>query len=974
MDKENMDMTAYGERREGFWRTGLTVVMLCLCVGGWAQGTTGDVEAYLKAAGDHAALFRGRMLTSNKVSGWQTLPYWGDGSDFRHGQVCYGGVLYSDVELKYDIYRNELEVLSPMGRHVVIPDAKGVDYFVMDGLRFVPRDGWFVAQLFQGKAVSLELRREKRKVPDMIINNEAFRNLEATERLELHYRDQSTEVRRLKDVQRMFPEYQKKLKAFSSQQRLTYGQGQRQASMLALAAWLDKRLDGQPEPSVWKDVEKGQTDGLTGNALRDSLFEGHEWETRMPAYEAFREHSTVTVEFEPEPDEVAGVAGVSDLKPLTEERLLGEVEVIAFHSKLSGAQTGVETFRPQQLRNMPMAMGESDVMKLALSLPGVSSQGEASSGLNIRGGSADQNLTMIGPNTVYNPMHLFGLFSAFNTDFISNISLYKSGIPAQYGGHTSAVMAMTPHQANKKQWQGSASVGLVTSKAALDIPIVRNKLSLGLTGRTTYSDWMLKVIPEDSGYRNGRAGFYDMNGVLSWSVNRKQDVNLYGYFSHDRFAFTLDDDQAYTNANASAEWKGYWNDDLKTTVQAGWDRYGSEREDRKYEYMATRLAHQVEQYFLRGMMEMRMGDRHQLKAGWNALEYVVQPGRALPVGVNSAIRPDSLPMQRSLEVSLHAEDEWKPTDRWTLSAGLRATLYQAMEKDKEHTYVHPELRLAGSYSLGRNQRLKASLNTLHQYVQKLSNTVIMSPTDTWTLSNAAIRPQRSWQVAGGYYWQQEDRKFEASAEVYYKRLKNYLTYGNAAQLTMNHELEKDVFGADGQAFGLEIQLKKPTGRINGWISYTFSRSMLRQPKGTGTLPINGGRWFNSDVDRPHELNFVGNLRFTRRYSMSVNMDYSTGRPTTLPSGGYYDQDLHRYLPLYTDRNTYRIPSYFRTDVSFNFEPSHHLTARTHSWLTVGCYNVTGRRNAYSVYYEHMQSYRLSIFGAPIPFVAYNIKF
>jgi hypothetical protein len=233
-------------------------------------------------------------------------------------------------------------------------------------------------------------------------------------------------------------------------------------------------------------------------------------------------------------------------------------------------------------------------------------------------------------------------------------------------------------------------------------------------------------------------------------------------------------------------------------------------------------------------------------------------------------------------------------------------------------------------------------------------------------------------VATGYYLQTANRKYELSAEVYFKRMADYLTYRSAGQLVMNHHIEEDVISAQGRAYGIEVQLRKPTGKLNGWVSYSFSRTFLRQHDKDVALPVNNGEWYPADYDRPHEFKFVGNYRFTRRFSVSLNIDYSTGRPTTIPAGQYFDYSKQQFLPYYTKRNGHRIPDYFRMDGSFSIEPTHHLTKKTHSWFSIGVYNMLGRKNPYSIYYEsngmNIQGYKLSIFGAPIPYISYNIKF
>jgi hypothetical protein len=294
------------------------------------------------------------------------------------------------------------------------------------------------------------------------------------------------------------------------------------------------------------------------------------------------------------------------------------------------------------------------------------------------------------------------------------------------------------------------------------------------------------------------------------------------------------------------------------------------------------------------------------------------------------------------------------------------------------TWAGPEFRLSARYVLGDNFAVKAGFNSMRQYIHKLSNTVIMSPTDTWKLSDANIRPQKGWQAATGLYYNTPRRIWEASAEVYYKHLNDYLDYRSGARLLMNHHIETDVVNTEGYAYGVEFSLKKQVGKLNGWFSYTYSRTFLRQDKKILTNAVNNGDWYPTDYDKPHDFKLVGNYRFSQRYSLSVNTDYSTGRPISIPAGKYYDAELHSMQVFYTDRNSYRIPDYFRTDVSFNIEPSHKLTLLTHHTVSFGVYNVTGRKNIYSVYFVseggQIKGYQLSVFGTPIPFITYNIKF
>jgi hypothetical protein len=282
-----------------------------------------------------------------------------------------------------------------------------------------------------------------------------------------------------------------------------------------------------------------------------------------------------------------------------------------------------------------------------------------------------------------------------------------------------------------------------------------------------------------------------------------------------------------------------------------------------------------------------------------------------------------------------------------------------------------------------NLSLKAGFNTMRQYIHKVSNTSIMSPTDIWKLSDLNIKPQNVWQVAAGIYYESGRggsvvQGYELSVEAYYKHIGDYLNYRNSAVLLMNHHLETDVISTKGKAYGIEFQVKKPIGKLNGWVNYTFSRSLLRQDDKRVAMPLNNGEWYPSEYDRPHEVKAVLNFKFTERYSISSNFDYATGRPTTLPAGKYYDVRLQKFMPYYSDRNTYRVPDYMRLDLAFNIEPTHRLTSFLHTSFSIGVYNALARRNAYNIYYvtegDEIKGYKLSVFGTAIPYVSINIRF
>ena len=688
---------------------------------------------------------------------------------------------------------------------------------------------------------------------------------------------------------------------------------------------------------------------------------------------------------------------------ISDDQELDEIVVVGGRpSAVKSTTMGSEKFKPVLLKNIPSAFGESDIMKIVLSLPGVTSVGEASSGYNVRGGATDQNLILFNGGTVYNPSHLFGLFTSFNSDAVEDVELFKSSIPVEYGGRISSVLRVTSKEANMQKLTGSASIGALTSKANIEIPIIKDQMSLLLNGRTTYSDWMLKKLPESSGYRNGTANFYDFGGVLTWKLSNLHRLKVYGYWSKDKFSFSTEDKYGYQNRNFSAEWRSILNDQTTVTASAGLDHYDYFNEEWATPSMAARLSFGIDQLWGKLHIRQRLSETQAINYGLSVQHYNVQGGRYEPLGEASCIMTDQLEKEKALESAAYIDYERSLTEKLSVSAGLRYSMFNALgPRDVNHyykgelpseatlletrsetgiikTYHAPELRVSTRYALLENLSLKAGFNTMHQYIHKVSNTSIMSPTDIWKLSDYNIKPQNGWQVAAGIYHETYDKKYEFSAEAYYKHINDYLNYRSSAVLLMNHHLETDVISTKGKAYGIELQAKKPTGRLNGWINYTYSRSLLRQDDKRVAMPLNNGEWYPAEYDRPHEVKAVLNLKFTERYSLSSNFNYATGRPTTVPAGQHYDSYHKRYMPYYTDRNNYRIPDYMRLDLAFNIEPTHKLTSFLHTSFSFGVYNALARKNAYNIYYvtegTDIQGYKLSVFGTAIPYVSINIKF
>lgn len=662
---------------------------------------------------------------------------------------------------------------------------------------------------------------------------------------------------------------------------------------------------------------------------------------------------------------------------------------------------GVERLEMQEIKNIPTVFGEADILRIVTSLPGVKAAGEVSSGFSVRGGATDQNLILYNDGTVYNPNHLFGLFSAFNPDIIRDMELFKSSIPAKYGGRISSVLDINSREGNKKEFSGAASIGLLTSRLTLEGPLAKDKTSLIVGGRTTYSDWLLGLLPEDSGYRDGSASFYDLNATLSHKFNEMNNLYVNGYYSQDRFRFEEYELYRYRNTNASVKWRRLFSSYFSGVFTAGYDHYDYNSENTENESMAYKMSFGIDQFFGKADFINQLNERHTLTFGLQSIFYDLNPGKNLPYNENSLVVPDHLQREKALETAVYIGDQWEVSPRLALELGIRYSMFNVLgprtyntyhpdyipsagtvlethtdEKGVLKTYHGPEFRASLRYSIRDDLSVKAGVNSMRQYIHKISNTTVMSPTDTWKLSDANIRPQSGIQYAAGIYKDFKDRFIEISLEGYYKTMDDYLDYRNGARLQMNHTLETDVVGTQGRAYGAELMIRKTEGKLNGWTSYTYSRTELRQNDSRIVSPVNKGNWYPADFDKPHEFKFIGNYKFTHRVSISLNCEYATGRPITLPVSKY--EYAGGEFVYYSDRNQYRVPDYFRMDFSFNIEPSHHLTLLTHSTITFGVYNITGRKNAHSVYYKQdngeIKGYKLAIFGAPIPYVSYNIRF
>ncbi len=672
---------------------------------------------------------------------------------------------------------------------------------------------------------------------------------------------------------------------------------------------------------------------------------------------------------------------------------------------VSGIQMSTIKLDMKVIEQMPAFMGEVDVIKSLLLLPSVSTVGEGASGFNVRGGNTDQNLVLLDDAPIFNSSHAFGFFSAFHPDAIKTATLHSGGISAKYGGRLSSILDIQQKEGNLKEFTGTGGVGLVSSRLALEAPIVKDKCSFLIAGRSTYSDWILQQIP-DMNVRNSTVAFYDATAKVSYAFNHKNKVSLSTYTNNDRFRFGLDTTYNWRTRNAVLKYNHIWGDSLFSDFTAIYSRYNylvnNQLETRAFELNYGILYRGLKADF------SYFSQKHQLDFGASFIRYDLQPGTLMPDSEVSGINPVAMEEEQSREMAIYLNDEYEINARVSIMLGLRYSLFHNLgpgtvrlyqdniPKDLStitdtlyynsgeliKSYGGFEPRVSLKIGLGPYSSLKISYNRMRQYISLISNTAAMTPIDIWKTSNTHIRPQIGDQVIVGYFRNFSGNSIETSVEAYYKHINNLLEYKDGAVLLLNEILEADLLEGRGRAYGIEFMGKKKTGRLTGWASYVYSRSerLVR-----GNFPeetINLGKYYPSNYDKPHSVKFFGNYRITQRWSLSANCIYGTGRPFTAPYSKYLiDNDYIEYITVgnFSQRNQYRIQDYHRLDISVTLGQGHKKYRKWKGSWTFSVYNVYGRKNAYSVFFKDEYGvppmpYRLSVLGVPFPSLTYNFTF
>ncbi len=682
--------------------------------------------------------------------------------------------------------------------------------------------------------------------------------------------------------------------------------------------------------------------------------------------------------------------------------LLDEVEIeVEGDRNVMEAITGVLQIKIEEIKNIPLILGERDILKVATTLPGIKTAGEGSSGYNVRGGKTDQNLILLDDGVIYNPSHFFGIFSAINPFTSGTVKIYKGNIPAEFGGRLSSVFDIKTKKGNTKKFTGEASIGPVTSNITLETPIKKDKSSLLIGGRGTYSDWVLKSLDDES-LKKSKASFFDVVVKYNDSINEKNNLRLTSYLSKDKFSITSDSLYSYSNRLVSLVWNHRFNEKNSGDFILANSEYKFNIEfdgnfDRNFD-----LGYKVNETELKLKMKYLHNRQHRFDYGLSSKIYLVNPGSIEPLDNQSIIEQLDIPKEKALEAAIFISDDFEINEKLLVNLGFRYSFYALLGKSSQRIYIDglpknqgtflntknfennkvietyggPEFRASARYLLGQDFSVKVGYNSTYQYIHRLSNNTTASPTDTWKLSDINIKPQQSQQISLGLFKNIDENEYELSLEGYYKKTKNILDYKVGANLLLNETIETEILQGEGKAYGIEFLLKKNKGKLSGWLGYSYSRSFNKLDSQFAEERINNGEFFPSNFDKPHDLSLVANYKLTKRFSLSTNFSYQTGRPVTYPIGNYIFNGTERVF--YSDRNKFRIPDYYRLDIGLNIEGNHKIEKFAYSFWNISVYNVLGRNNPYSVFFvtenDEIKAYKSSIFSIPIPTITYNFRF
>ena len=693
---------------------------------------------------------------------------------------------------------------------------------------------------------------------------------------------------------------------------------------------------------------------------------------------------------------------------LSEDGLqLNEIVVTENPNKINvqRAEMSVNKLSIATIKKMPAVLGEVDIIKSILTLPGVTNAGEGQSGFNVRGGAADQNLILLDEATIYNSSHLFGFFSVFNADAIKDLKLYKGGIPARFGGRVASVLDIYQKEGNSKNFNLSGGIGLISSRLLAEGPIVKDKASFLVAGRSSYAHLFLKL----SDNKNS-AYFYDLNTKLSYNINDNNSLYLSGYFGRDVFSLNNSFVNTYGNSVLNVRWNHLFSDKLFSNASMIYSDYYY---GLKLDFIGFNWDSGIKNYNFKYDFKHYLTNKTKLTYGLNTIYYDFNPGKIEPTDSSSGINPDQLDKKYAFEPAIYIDAEQKISEKFSVNYGLRYSMFYRLGSQEINTYANNEAvvfnndlqiyekatptgtqsygknetiasfdnlepRVAVSYTLNEYSSVKASYNRMTQYLHLISNTQSPTPLDVWAPSDNFLKPQILDQYAIGYFKNFANGKYTLEVESFYKDIKNRLDYIDGADLIANNAIEQVVLNGKARAYGLEVLARKNEGKLSGWVSYTLSRSEQQTPgRNSSETGINNGEWYKTGWDKLHNISVTGMYELNEKWNFGTLFSLQSGQPVTYPNGQYTYQGLS--IPSYGLRNENRLPTYHRLDISATLVPEKNKNRKWYGEWVFGIYNVYSRKNAASISFRQNQdsgnneAVRLSIFGI-VPSVTYNFKF
>ena len=660
--------------------------------------------------------------------------------------------------------------------------------------------------------------------------------------------------------------------------------------------------------------------------------------------------------------------------------------------------TGVTKLTTQELKAIPAFLGEADIFKGLQLLPGVSSMGEGTSGINVRGAKADQNLLLMNEALVLSSNHALGFLSGFNTDVTETFTLYKGNLPANFGGRAGSALNILMRPGSKESWQGQLGLGTSNGKILLEGPVLKDKVSVIFGGRISNVNWLLGQA-RDLDIQNSKLNFYDGYLGLNWDLGKGHQLEANTLVTGDNFQFSDQFGYDWANRISTLRYKGILGESISISAliaDGNFDNAFFDPEGVDAARVENGMRYQQGKF-----SGTWVKDNLALTAGVEGIYYRGKPEQISPYDEESAIQSEQVGKERGVEYSGFATLEYELGENTGFVAGIRYTGYSQLGPDtvyqynpnapistdeiigevsypsgKIKSYSGLEPRFSLRQNLNPTLSLKLSYARLFQYIQSVSNTFGPTPIDLWQLSTTYIPPQRSDNFSLGIFKNSKNNTWEYSIDAFYRSSFNQVEYRDFAQIFLNPHMETELVFGQGEAYGAEFLIKKNLGIVTGWLAYTYSRSLFRSQSNFEEEQINGNEWFPSNYDKPHEVNFILSRKMYPRGLFNLSINYSTGRPVSAVTASYI-LNGGLVVPDYSQRNQYRIPDYFRVDLSYTVEK---VFSKKGDSLNFSIYNLLGRRNAYSVFWkkdgdsQELRPYRLAILGSIFPSITYSIQF